>query len=256
VSAVSFSDVTLGHGRHLTLIDASFVIEQGQFVGLLGANGSGKTTLLRAILGLQPVRSGSIGIFGSLALSGNRRIGYVPQFRKALTEVGISGRDLLLGAAAGTRFGWPFDTAADRRDVDRVLELTKASALARQPLGLLSGGERQRILIAQALLGAPTMLLLDEPLVSLDPNHQTAVVGLVRDIQQQFGMTVIFSSHELTPLLGQIDSILYLGQKTAALGSVDDVITAESLSRLYGAPMDVVRSRGRIFVVAGAAGPT
>ncbi len=254
MSVISFEHVTLGHGQHFTLADASFTIEQGQFVGLLGANGSGKTTLLKAILGLQPVLTGTVKTFGAAARRGNPRIGYVPQFRKALTEVGISGRDLLLGAAAGTRFGWPFDLANDRRDVDRVLDLTQASALARQPLASLSGGERQRILIAQALLGAPTMLLLDEPLVSLDPNHQTAVVGLVRDIQRRFDMTVVFSSHELTPLLGQIDSILYLGQKTAALGSVDDVITAESLSRLYGAPMDVVRSGGRIFVVAGVAG--
>jgi zinc/manganese transport system ATP-binding protein len=252
VKAIAFDAVTLGHGKRLTLADASFSIDQGDFIGLLGANGAGKTTLLRAVLGLlEPVR-GTICVHGQPAQRGNPRIGYVPQIRKALTEINITGRDLLLGAIAGTRFGWPFDRQAEQHDVDRVLELAQASDLARRPLAALSGGERQRILIAQALLGSPTMLLLDEPLVSLDPNHQSAVVALVRDIQRALGMTVVFSSHELAPLLGQIDGVLYLGQGAAALGTVDQVITAECLSRLYGAPMDVVHVGGRVFVIAGS----
>jgi zinc/manganese transport system ATP-binding protein len=253
VSAIVFDDVTLGHGNRHTLVDASFRIEKGEFIGLLGANGAGKTTLLKAVLGLMPPARGAIFVQGLPARRGNRQIGYVPQVRKALTEVNITGHDLLLGATAGTRYGWPFATMAERRDVDRVLELAQASDLARRPLASLSGGERQRVLIAQALFVSPTMLLLDEPLVSLDPNHQAGVVGLVRDIQRELGMTVLFSSHELTPLLGQIDGVLYLGHKVAALGSVDDVITAECLSRLYGAPMDVVHVDGRIFVIAGRA---
>jgi zinc/manganese transport system ATP-binding protein len=251
VNAIAFEGVTLGHGSRHTLVDASFCIGRGDFIGLLGANGAGKTTLLKAVLGLMAPARGTIRVDDRPARRGNPQIGYVPQIRKALSEVNITGHDLLLGAAAGTRYGWPFDTAAERRDVDRVLELAQAADLARRPLATLSGGERQRVLIAQALLGSPTMLLLDEPLVSLDPNHQAVVVGLVRQIQRDLGMTVLFSSHELAPLLGQIDGVLYLGRSEAALGSVDEVITAECLSRLYGAPMNVVHVDGRIFVIAG-----
>ena len=75
-----------------------------------------------------------------------------------------------------------------------------------------SGGERQRLLLAQALLGRPRLLLLDEPLISLDPHHQATVVGLTRALQQEMGMTVLFSAHELNPLLGALDRVLYLGQ--------------------------------------------
>jgi zinc/manganese transport system ATP-binding protein len=140
---------------------------------------------------------------------------------------------------------------ADYHDADRTLDLVGATALAKRPLADLSGGERQRLLLAQALLGNPSILLLDEPLISLDPSRQTAVIDLVRGLQQELGITVLFSAHELNPLLGALDRVLYLGNRQAALGSVDDVITGPVLSRLYGSPIEVVRVAGRIFVMSG-----
>jgi zinc/manganese transport system ATP-binding protein len=116
----------------------------------------------------------------------------------------------------------------------------------------LSGGERQRLLLAQALLGRPRLLLLDEPLISLDPHYQRAMVELVRGLQQELGLTVLFSAHELNPLLGALDQVLYLGGGQAALGTVDEVITGPVLSRLYGSEIDVVHLAGRIFVMQGA----
>ena len=253
--ALEFDDVCLSYGSHVTLADGSFRIGQGEFMGVLGPNGAGKTTLFKAVLGLLRPASGSIRVFGEPTRRGNAHIGYVPQFGKQLNQLGLSGRDLLIGSVTGSRFGWPFSSAAERQDIDRVLELTGASDLARRPMGSLSGGERQRILIAQALLGSPKMLLLDEPLVSLDPNRQESMVSLVRGIQQELDITVLFCSHELTPLLGKIDGVLYLGHQKVALGPVDDVITSEVLSDLYGAPMDVVHADGQVFVVAGDASP-
>lgn len=250
MTAISFKSVTLGHGRRRTLEKASFEVAPGDFIGLLGANGAGKTTLLRSLLGLLPPIEGAIEVMGSRPSRGNRRIGYVPQIHRAFSELHLIGRDLLVGSVAGLRFGWPFSIGADQRDVGRVLDLVEGTSLAQRPISSLSGGERQRLLIAQALLGRPSMLLLDEPLVSLDPSHQMGVVELVRRVQKEFGMTVVFSSHELTPLLGSIDGVLYLGHRSVALGAVDDVITAECLSRLYNAPIEVVRAGGRIFVVA------
>ena len=81
-----------------------------------------------------------------------------------------------------------------------------------------SGGERQRLLLAQALLGRPRLLLLDEPLISLDPHHQRSVVGLVRELQKALGIAVLFSAHEINPLLDALDRVLYLGGGQAALG--------------------------------------
>ncbi|WP_421999332.1 metal ABC transporter ATP-binding protein [Reyranella sp.] len=250
MSAIRFRTVTLGHGRRHTLEKASFDIATGSFIGLLGANGAGKTTLLRALLGLLPPLDGSIEVLGSRPARGDRRIGYVPQMHRTFSEIHLAGRDLLIGSVAGLRLGWPFSTAEDEREVARVLDLVDGRDLADRPISSLSGGERQRLLMAQALLGRPSMLLLDEPLVSLDPNHHMGVVELVSRVREELGMTVLFSSHELTPLLGSIDGVLYLGRRSVALGTVDDVITPECLSRLYDAPIDVVRAGGRIFVVA------
>lgn len=252
MTAVEFDGVCLRYGAHVTLADGTFSIGQGAFVGLLGSNGAGKTTLLRAILGLIRPASGSIRVFGRPATRGNAQIGYVPQFRQHMGDVRLTGRDLLTGSLTGSRFGWPFSTPTERQDVDHALEVAGAAELAEHPIGTLSGGERQRVLIAQALLGQPKMLLLDEPLVSLDPYHQESLVNLIQAIRLELGIAVVFCSHELTPLLGRIDQVLFLGQGKAAIGPVDEVITTPVMSDLYGAPMDVLRAEGRVFVVAAA----
>ena len=107
--------------------------------------------------------------------------------------------------------------------------------------------------VTQALIGEPRLLLLDEPLINLDPRHQHEIVTLVRDVQRERGLTVIFTTHEINPLLGVLDRVLYLGGGAAALGTVEAVITGPVLSRLYNAPIEVVRLGGRIFVFSGAA---
>jgi len=135
-------------------------------------------------------------------------------------------------------------------EVNRVIAVVEAEALAARPLSELSGGELQRLLLAQALVGRPKLLLLDEPLISLDPHFQQSIVELVRNIQQSDGMTVLFTAHELNPLLGAMDRVLYLGGGHARLGSIDEVVTGDVLSRLYGTPIDVLRVNGRIVVLA------
>ncbi|MDE2580965.1 MAG: ATP-binding cassette domain-containing protein, partial [Rhodospirillales bacterium] len=139
----------------------------------------------------------------------------------------------------------------ERAAVDRALDLVDARALARRPLAALSGGERQRLLLAQALLGAPRLLLLDEPLISLDPHRQAEVVALVREVQRRLGIAVLFSAHEVNPLLAAMDRVLYLGAGQAAIGPVAEVVAAPVLSRLYGTPIEVLEVRGRLFVMSG-----
>jgi zinc/manganese transport system ATP-binding protein len=218
---------------------------------VLGPNGAGKTTLTRAILGLVPVSAGRITVLGSPASRGHARLGYMPQTRSAAASARLCGWDFVASAVDGHRWGLPMPGAAGRREVARVLELVDAADLARRPLADLSGGERQRLLLAQALLGTPRLLLLDEPLISLDPHHQSAVVALVRRLQQALRLTVLFTAHELNPLVGAMDRVLYLGGGHAALGTVDEVITGPVLSRLYGSEIEVVRLGGRIFVLSG-----
>jgi zinc/manganese transport system ATP-binding protein len=251
--AVELTDVTLELGGRRILDKVRFTVEAGEFVGVLGPNGAGKTTLMRALLGLVPIREGSVHVLGVPVSRGNPAIGYMPQLRGTLATHRLSGRDFVNCAANGHRWGMPLlHRRNTRREVDQALEIVGAMHLAQRPLAELSGGERQRLLLAQCLLGAPRLLLLDEPLISLDPNHQTGVVELVRRVQRELGNTVLFSAHELNPLLNAIDRVLYLGNGRAALGTVDQVITAPTLSKLYGAPIDVMRVHGRIFVMSGA----
>ncbi len=227
-------------------------IAAGEFVGVLGPNGAGKTTLMRAILGLLPPKSGTITVLGRPAVRGNPAVGYMPQTRAAMGELRLSGRDFVAAVLHGHRLGLPLRGKAGAAEVDRVLALVGAQGLARRPLAETSGGERQRLLLAQALIGQPRLLLLDEPLISLDPHHQRGVVELARAVGSELSITVLFSAHELNPLLGALDRVLYLGGGQAALGTVDEVITGPVLSRLYGSPIDVVRLHGRIFVMSGS----
>jgi zinc/manganese transport system ATP-binding protein len=250
-NAIEVDHVTLELGDRAILDDASFTVLKGEFIGVLGPNGAGKTTLMRALLGLLPLSSGSIRVDGEAVVRGNPSIGYMPQIRSGLAGRRVRGRDFVAMAADGHHWGLPHASPAVRADVERVLDLVDAHALAARPLSELSGGERQRLLLAQCLLGKPKVLLLDEPLISLDPRHQTGVVDLVRRVQRELGITVLFSAHELNPLLNSLDRVLYLGNGRAALGTVDEVITKAVLSRLYGSPIDVMRVNGRIFVMSG-----
>ncbi len=243
------ASVTLGGRKILSGVD--FAIREGEFVGMLGSNGSGKTTLLRAILGLIPLEFGAIRVLGEPATRGNPAIGYMPQARGGFGNIRFTGWDCVASAAGGKGWGLPRLDAAKRRDVDWALDMVGARDLAQRPLTEMSGGERQRLLLSQALLGRPRLLLLDEPLINLDPTRQSGVVEIVRRLQKELGFAVIFAAHELNPLLNSIDRVLYLGGGKAVLGGVDEVITGPVLSRLYGSEIEVVRLGGRIFVMAG-----
>ena len=252
MTAVALDQVTLALGKRRILDKVSLDIREGEFVAVLGPNGAGKTTLMRAILGLVPASAGTIRVLGEPVRRGNPGVGYLPQLHRPQEGLRLSGWDFVASAAHGHRWGVPRLDAEARREVAWAFDRVGATELARRPLLNLSGGERQRILLALAMLGRPKLLLLDEPLISLDPNHQHAVVDLVRRLRDELGVAILFSAHEINPLLGAIDRVLYLGSGQAALGAVDEVITGPVLSRLYGAEIDVIRLRGRIFVMAGA----
>jgi zinc/manganese transport system ATP-binding protein len=248
VTALAFDQVSIELGGRTILAAVSFAVEDGEFIGMLGANGSGKTTLMRAALGLVPVAGGAIGVLGQPATRGNAAIGYMPQNRGSFSGLRLTGYDIVASAAGGAGWGLPRLDAATRREIDWALDMVGAREYS---LGEISGGERQRLLLSQALLGRPKLLLLDEPLISLDPGHQKSVVEIARRLRDELKIAIVFSAHELNPLIHAIDRVLYLGAGRAVLGAVDEVITGPVLSRLYGADIEVVRVRDRVFVMAG-----
>jgi zinc/manganese transport system ATP-binding protein len=250
-AAIELLGVSLARGRCRVLTDVGATMRAGEFIGVLGPNGAGKTTLLQAILGLLQPLAGTIRVFGAPPGHGNRAAGYLPQRRVSVADLTLRGWDFVASAFRGERWGLPRLGRHGRESVTAAIDTVGATALAPRRLCDLSGGELQRLLLAQALLGAPKLLLLDEPLLSLDPHFQQAVVTLIKEIQQARGITVLFTAHDLNPLLPVIDRILYLGNGRAVLGTVDEVIRGDILSQLYQTPIEVLRFGGRIVVTAG-----
>jgi zinc/manganese transport system ATP-binding protein len=250
MDVVEFNQATVAVGSRTVLSDISIKIRPGEFVGVLGPNGAGKTTLMRTILGLIAPTAGSVRVFGEPPRRGNPAIGYVPQLRSVRPDLRMRGLDFIASSLHGERWGLPLLSHADRANIEETLSSVGARDLAGRPMSDMSGGERQLLLLAQALLGTPRLVLLDEPLISLDSRHQEEVIDLVRHISGKRGITVMFSAHELNQLLRALDRVLYLGSGLAVVGTVEEVVTAPVLSRLYGTDIDVIRADGHMFVVS------
>ena len=249
--ALTIEGAALGFGGHALWRDLELRVAPGEFVAVLGGNGSGKTTLLRAILGQQRLDAGRIEVDGRPVHGGDRRIGYIPQQKLVPPGTPLRGRDLVTLGVDGHRFGLPIVTTAVRRQVDELVASVGASGYANRPLGALSGGEQQRLRVAQALAGDPVLLLCDEPLASLDLQHQRGIADLIDARRRNHDTAVLFVTHDINPVLGLVDRILYLADGRFRVGTPDEVLRTEVLSELYHSPVEVLRSGGRVLV-AGA----
>lgn len=245
--------LTLG-GRSLWR-DLDLDVEAGEFVAVLGANGSGKTSLLRAVLGQHPLTEGTGTFLGQPLRHGDRRIGYIPQQRRADDGVALRGRDLIALGVDGHRWGTGLPTAARRRRIDALLDSVGAAHFGRVPVASLSGGEQQRLRVGQSLAGDPVLLLCDEPLSSLDLKSQRTVGDLIDAQRRERGFGVIFVTHDVNPILSMVDRVLYLAGGRFRIGTPDEVLTSDVLSDLYQSPVDVIRARDRIIIVGAPDGP-
>jgi zinc/manganese transport system ATP-binding protein len=245
---ISGLSVSLGGNSILSGIDAE--IRAGEFVGIFGPNGAGKTTLVRCILGTLKPTQGEIKVLGSSPGRASRQVGYMPQGHGTFDTTALSAHALVEAACRGDHWGIPWTTNESKKEVDRVLEVTEAVTYAQRPFSVLSGGERQRVMLAQALLGNPKILVLDEPLASLDPKNQALLIDCVARVKEQTNTTILFVAHDMNPLMSVMDRVLYMANGGATLGKLDVVITSESLSKLYGAAIEVVRTQNRVFVVS------
>jgi zinc/manganese transport system ATP-binding protein len=236
--------------------DLELTVERGEFVAVLGPNGAGKSTLMKAILGLVPLAAGSIDVFGAPPATARSGVGYLPQRRVLDRAARIRGIDLVCLGIDGARWGIPLPPPvsprrrAERRRIAEVIELVGARRYAHRAIGELSGGEQQRLLIAQALARGPDLLILDEPLDGLDLPNQAAIAALIRGVASVEKVAVLLAAHDVNPLLPHLDRVVYLGNGRALAGTVAEVITSRTLSTLYRAPIEVLRtSDGRLVVV-------
>jgi zinc/manganese transport system ATP-binding protein len=228
--------------------EGTFTVPSGAVVGIIGPNGSGKTTLLEMVLGLLPVASGELRVLGEVPARGNPRIGYVPQNYTAAMGEAIRCRDLVGLGRSGTRWGLGRRSGDDRARVDAALAAVSATAFADRRISQLSGGQQQRVAIAQALVGDPELLLLDEPLANLDVRNQHEIVELLGTLRAERGVTIVVVVHDLNPLLSSLNGAVYLLDGHAHYGAIGDVVDSELLTHLYDTPIKVVRTaQGDLF---------
>ena len=244
-ASLSFGDKSIWKNLNLS-------VAPGEFIAVIGANGSGKTVLLKAILGQLQLSGGEIDILGNKVVRGSRQVGYIPQHRATDSELPLRARELLRMGLDGHRFGIPFPSAATNKRVSEMLAMVGAEDIANTPIGQLSGGQLQRIRVAQAVIDNPKLILADEPLSALDLKQQSLVAELIDSQRKQNGAAVLFVTHDVNPVLDYIDRVLYLANGKFRIGTPDEVLRSDVLSKLYGRSVDVVRNQGRIAVLGSS----
>jgi zinc/manganese transport system ATP-binding protein len=261
--AIAAERVEVRYQNKVVWKDATFTIQPGEFVAVIGPNGAGKTTLFRMLLGLHWPSSGHLSVFGGRPSRGNYRIGYVPQRHTIDQETHLACDKLVRLAYPGKGWGrdgrrrpiqWGprFRLGPEREAAARALEDVGASDLAPKALGSLSGGELQRVFLAEALVGNPDMLLLDEPLSNLDLRRSRELVETIHGLVQARGVTTLLVAHDINPMIKCLDKVIYIANGKVATGAPSDVLTSESLTALYGVHVEVLRdSRNNIVIVGG-----
>jgi zinc/manganese transport system ATP-binding protein len=251
-------------GGRAIFADVELRVEPGQLVAVLGPNGAGKSTLMRVILGLVRLEAGSVTVLGRPPAQARADIGYLPQRHGFDSTTRIRGVDLVRLGLDGARWGVPIALTkaarqrhrSERAQVNDVIALVGATGYAHRPIGELSGGEQQRLLIAQALVREPRLIILDEPLDGLDLPNQAAVTALLRRICTTQNVSVLLVAHDVNPLLPYLDQVIYMAGGRARSGSAAEVITASTLSDLYQTPIEVLQTQdGRLVVVGHPEAP-
>ncbi|MFM7013590.1 MAG: metal ABC transporter ATP-binding protein [Actinomycetota bacterium] len=248
-STLKIKKASLGFQGKALWKNLNLDVKQGEFIAVIGANGSGKTALLKAILGQLKLSSGEIELLGSNISHGSTSIGYIPQHRKSDAVVSLRAKDFVRLGLDGHRFGIPFPSRASRQQVAKLLAEVGASELADSPIAQLSGGQFQRLRVAQAVISNPKLILADEPLSALDLKQQQLVADLINRQREQSGAAVLFVTHDVNPILQYIDRVLYLANGKFRIGTPDEVLRSDVLTKLYGRAVDVVRNQGRVVVL-------
>ncbi|HET7692606.1 MAG TPA: ABC transporter ATP-binding protein [Gemmatimonadota bacterium] len=244
---VRFDDVGLGYGGTTVIEKLSFAVARGDFLGIVGPNGAGKSTILKAMLGiLRPARG---GVVYEAEVHRDLRFGYVPQ-RHTLDHIYPLTVRAIVRMSRYARAGLVRRPGADDDlAVTRALEAIDIVDLAERRFAELSGGQRQRALIARALATGANFLVLDEPTDGMDLKSTHGILGLVRRLHRDEGLTVVFVSHQLNEVANYVDRLLVIDEGRYDFGPVDEVLTADHLRRIYQVPVVVETVAGASVVV-------
>lgn len=228
---IEVRDLCFSRGSQEILHNVSFDIGEHALVAVVGPNGGGKTTLLRLLLGELTPQYGTIRVLGDMPEKVRQRIGYVPQSLPFDTRFPVSvGEVVMMGRISHRRFG--FYQREDKRAAEEALARVDLEGFWSRPFAKLSGGERQRVLIAQALAGGSELLLLDEPVANVDPEHASRLNDLFSRLTKT--MTVMMVSHHLSVVTGHATHILCLNHE-AGLHAIGEVASSTFTEAFGGA---------------------
>lgn len=223
--------VVMGYDGAAVVNSVSFELERGDYLCIVGENGSGKSTLLKGILGLIPLRGGSVGFSDGLKRTD---IGYLPQQTQAQRDFPATVREVVLsGCLNGSR--GPFYSSADRNLANKNMEKLSVTDIARRSYRELSGGQQQRVLLARALCAAKELLLLDEPVTGLDPVVTAEFYCLIKKLNRDSGIAVIIVSHDIECAVENANKILHLGERGVEFfGTTEDYLKSDAGRRFAG----------------------
>ena len=231
-----FRDLTVAYGRKTVLQGVSADIARGQVIGIIGPNGGGKSTLLKAILGMAPVLSGSVTLFGKPSYAMRSRIAYVPQREVIDWDFPVSVRDVVL-MGRYPRSGWLRRIGPHDRDIAEE-QLRRVDMLEHgdDQIGQLSGGQQQRVFIARALAQEAEVLLLDEPMTGIDAGTQEVIMQIIEE-QRVAGKIVLLATHDLVSASCACDCLCCVNERMISYGPLDETYTSDNLAETYGGPV-------------------
>jgi len=238
-------DVTVAYGRQPVLWDVDWTLREPALVAIVGPNGAGKSTLLKAILGLVPLLTGHVRIFGEPVERVRRRLAYVPQRESVDWDFPATVFDVVL---MGTyrRLGWfRRPGRAERQLAQQCLERLGLNGLERRQIGELSGGQQQRVFLARALAQQAELYLMDEPLAGVDAATERIVLNLLQELRHQ-GRTLIVVHHDLRTVPEWFEQVVLLNTRIIASGPTQEVFTPENLSKTYGGRLVILEQAGRL----------
>jgi len=212
---IEVKDISFSYGKTPILKKASLTIFKGEFIAIFGPNGGGKTTLLNLLMGFLKQEEGSISVLGKLPKNARGEIGYVPQFAKFDKQFPISVFELVLSGAVKECTWWGSYPQKVKDRAHKALEKVSLSHLKDESFGTLSGGQAQRVLIARALVSSPQILLLDEPIASVDAKSEKEIYDLLLTLKGS--MTILMVTHDLEPLLDKADRLLCVRKTVSSL---------------------------------------
>ena len=232
-------DLTVAYTKRPVLYGIDLEVPQGSIVGVVGPNGAGKSTLIKAIMGLLPVASGWVEVFGEPFKKAVTRVGYVPQRESVDWDFPVNALDVVLMGRYGRLGPFKRPNKSDKNIAMACLEKVKMAPYAKRQISNLSGGQQQRVFLARALAQESDLYLMDEPFVGVDAATESAIIEILRELQTQ-GKTLIVVHHDLTTAPDYFDRILLLNMRVVAYGNTKDVFTFENLQNAYGGRLSIL----------------